>query len=63
MIVGNTHQSMNMAHVPCCTTISTVPTIQTYTCSGEEQVEDEGNDEPEMYNTRSERMKSTKRFQ
>ncbi len=50
MIVGNTHQSMNMAHVPCCTTISSVPTIQTYTCSGEEQVEDEGNDLNTMYN-------------
>jgi hypothetical protein len=54
MIVGNKHQSMNMAHVPCCTTMSSVPTIQTYTCSGEEQVEDEGNNEPEIYNTRSE---------
>jgi hypothetical protein len=38
MIVENMHQSMNMTHVPCCTTISSVPTIQTYTCSGEEQV-------------------------
>ncbi len=55
MIVGNMHQSMNMTHVPCCTTISSVPTIQTYTCSGEEEVEDEGNDEPEMNNTGSER--------
>jgi hypothetical protein len=49
----NEHDTCPMSKF--CTTISSVPTIQTYTCSGEEQVEDEGNDEPEMYNTRSER--------
>ena len=54
MIVGkyasiNEHDTCPMSKF--CTAISSVPTIQTYTCSGEEQVEDEGNDEPEMYNT------------
>ena len=58
MIVGkyasiNEHDTCPMSKF--CTAISNVPTIQTYKCSGEEQMEDEGNDEPEMYNTRSER--------
>ena len=52
------HQSMNMTHVPCQNSVQPSVVYQQskpIQCSGEEQVEDEGNDEPEMYNTRSER--------